>query len=214
MVSRAKDLFEAEAGSFGDTMMAHNGVAGYKIPEYQRQYNWKQEHLRRLLADSCQQPTSQVSSWACLEHKGREPCPAHPVPLSPRIRWHRSHRRPEAIPLPPSSCGPCSPYPSIRSRRPLPLFGWDETSIQERLAPVQPALFVQGPQNSEPYVLPHSLLLPLLQAAVAGGRAAVPLGKVYPASSRAEYPENPIEGGPVVVPFVSQDAWAVTEEEL
>ena len=51
MVSRAKDLFEAEAGSFGDTMMAHNGVAGYKVPEYQRQYNWKKEHLRRLLAD-------------------------------------------------------------------------------------------------------------------------------------------------------------------
>ena len=51
MVSRVKDLFEAEAGSFGDTMMAHNGVAGYKVPEYQRQYNWKQEHLRRLLAD-------------------------------------------------------------------------------------------------------------------------------------------------------------------
>ena len=51
MVSKVKDLFEAEAGSFGDTMMAHNGVAGYKIPEYQRQYNWRQEHLRRLLAD-------------------------------------------------------------------------------------------------------------------------------------------------------------------
>lgn len=51
MVSRVKDLFEAEAGSFGDTMMAHNGVAGYKIPEYQRQYNWRQEHLRRLLED-------------------------------------------------------------------------------------------------------------------------------------------------------------------
>ena len=51
MVSRVKDLFEAEAGSFGDTMMAHNGVAGYKIPEYQRQYNWRQEHLWRLLAD-------------------------------------------------------------------------------------------------------------------------------------------------------------------
>ena len=51
MVSRVKDLFEAEAGSFGDTMMAHNGVAGYKIPEYQRQYNWEQKHLERLLAD-------------------------------------------------------------------------------------------------------------------------------------------------------------------
>lgn len=51
MVSRVKDLFEAEAGSFGDTMMAHNGVAGYKIPEYQRQYNWRSEHLNRLLSD-------------------------------------------------------------------------------------------------------------------------------------------------------------------
>ena len=51
MVSRVKDLFEAEAGSFGDTMMAHNGVAGYKVPEYQRQYNWRQEHLSRLLSD-------------------------------------------------------------------------------------------------------------------------------------------------------------------
>ena len=49
MVSSVKDLFEAEAGSFGDTMMAHNGVAGYKIPEYQCQYNWKKEHLSRLL---------------------------------------------------------------------------------------------------------------------------------------------------------------------
>ena len=86
----------------------------------------------------------------------RDANPVHHIqsPLSPRIRWYRSHRRPEAIPLPPSSCGPCSPYPSIRSRRPLPLFGWDETSIQEPLAPVQPALFVQGPQNSEPYCAP------------------------------------------------------------
>ncbi len=51
MVSRVKDLFEAEAGSFGDTMMAHNGAAGFKVPEYQRQYNWERKHLRRLLAD-------------------------------------------------------------------------------------------------------------------------------------------------------------------
>ena len=51
IVSRVKDLFEAEAGSFGDTMMAHNGVAGYKVPEYQRQYNWRRDHLRRLLTD-------------------------------------------------------------------------------------------------------------------------------------------------------------------
>lgn len=51
MISQVKDTFQAEAGSFGDTMMAHNGVAGYKVPEYQRQYHWKDEHLNRLITD-------------------------------------------------------------------------------------------------------------------------------------------------------------------
>ena len=46
-----ENLFLAKSGSFYDTMMAHNGVAGYKIPEYQRQYNWDQVNLERLLAD-------------------------------------------------------------------------------------------------------------------------------------------------------------------
>ena len=49
---RAKDFFETEVGSFWDTMMVHNGNAGYKIPEYQRQYNWDEDHLKRLLVDS------------------------------------------------------------------------------------------------------------------------------------------------------------------
>lgn len=48
---RAKDFFETAVGSFWDTMMVHNGNAGYKIPEYQRQYNWDEDHLKRLLLD-------------------------------------------------------------------------------------------------------------------------------------------------------------------
>ena len=47
-MNQVEDLFKAQAGSFWETMMAHNGVAGYKIPEYQRQYNWNKEHLLRL----------------------------------------------------------------------------------------------------------------------------------------------------------------------
>ena len=50
-MNRVNDLFETEVGSFWDTMMAHNGSAGYTIPEYQRQYNWDKDHLERLLAD-------------------------------------------------------------------------------------------------------------------------------------------------------------------
>ena len=67
MVSRVKDLFEAEAGSFGETMVAHNNVAGYKIPDYQRQYNWKKEHLSRLLAD-CLNGFSRLSTSSNPEY--------------------------------------------------------------------------------------------------------------------------------------------------
>ena len=48
---RAKDFFETAVGSFWDTMMVHNGNAGYMIPEYQRQYSWNKNHLARLLSD-------------------------------------------------------------------------------------------------------------------------------------------------------------------
>ena len=48
---RAKDFFETAVGSYWDTMMVHNGNAGYMIPEYQRQYSWNKNHLERLLSD-------------------------------------------------------------------------------------------------------------------------------------------------------------------
>ena len=92
---------------------------------------------------SCQQPMQQDVSVVSLENEALGPCPPHPAPPSPQIRSQRSHRRPVALPAPRSSCGRCSPYPSIRSRRPLPLFGWYEAAIQKSLAPVQLALLVQ-----------------------------------------------------------------------
>ncbi|WP_419850299.1 DUF262 domain-containing protein [Candidatus Poriferisocius sp.] len=51
MPTRGRDLFEATTGTFWETMMSHNGNVGYKIPLYQRQYNWNTGHLRRLLQD-------------------------------------------------------------------------------------------------------------------------------------------------------------------
>ena len=45
------DLFTAEAGSFQETMMAIRGSAGFRIPIYQRPYDWDEDHLQRLIED-------------------------------------------------------------------------------------------------------------------------------------------------------------------
>ena len=73
-----------------------------------------------------------------LENEALEPCPLHPAPPSPQIRSQRSHRRPVALPAPRSSCGRCSPYPSIRSRRPLPFLAG--TKLPSRKAWLQSSL--------------------------------------------------------------------------
>ena len=44
-------LFEAKAENLSGTMGSHAGMAGFKIPEYQRAYDWKTENIRRLLED-------------------------------------------------------------------------------------------------------------------------------------------------------------------
>ena len=86
-------------------------------------------------------------------------------------------------PCPSSSCGRCSPYPSIRSRRPLPPF-WLVRSCHPEKPGSSPACPARPESaGSEPYVLPHSLLFPLLQAAVAGRRAPVSFRQVLPASA-------------------------------
>lgn len=45
------DLFKAEASNLHDTMTSHSGNAGFKIPDYQRAYDWSEEKVRRLLED-------------------------------------------------------------------------------------------------------------------------------------------------------------------
>ena len=51
-ISKASDLFEVAASSLGDIAMLDNGAAGFVVPEYQRQYDWSDEHIMRLYVDT------------------------------------------------------------------------------------------------------------------------------------------------------------------
>lgn len=46
-----KTLFEAEAASPSETAMLFNGGIGFRVPEYQRQYDWSQGNINRLVYD-------------------------------------------------------------------------------------------------------------------------------------------------------------------
>ncbi len=43
--------FIAKADNFWETMNSHSGNAGFRLPEYQRMYDWSQEKIKRLLED-------------------------------------------------------------------------------------------------------------------------------------------------------------------
>ena len=45
------DLFTAKADNFESTMTCHSGNVGFRVPEYQRTYNWSEENIKRLLED-------------------------------------------------------------------------------------------------------------------------------------------------------------------
>jgi len=45
------DLFEACASSLWGTMTSHSGTAGFRVPDYQRSYDWSEEKITRLLED-------------------------------------------------------------------------------------------------------------------------------------------------------------------
>ena len=45
------ELYEAESNNFENTMTCHNGNAGFRVPEYQRTYDWNEENIRRLIED-------------------------------------------------------------------------------------------------------------------------------------------------------------------
>lgn len=45
------EIFKAEADNFSDTMNSRSGNVGFRVPEYQRTYNWSKENIQRLLED-------------------------------------------------------------------------------------------------------------------------------------------------------------------
>lgn len=54
----ANDLFSASAASLWGTMISNGGVAGFRIPDYQRTYDWSTEKIGRLLEDCANSLTS------------------------------------------------------------------------------------------------------------------------------------------------------------
>lgn len=50
-MKKITDLFSAKSASLWDTMMSHNGSVGYRIPEYQRTYDWSHSKIKRMLED-------------------------------------------------------------------------------------------------------------------------------------------------------------------
>lgn len=51
MMKRIENRFEAKAASPSETAMLYNGGIGFRVPEYQRQYDWSQDNINRLLYD-------------------------------------------------------------------------------------------------------------------------------------------------------------------
>ena len=46
-----RNHFPAKTDNFWETMMSHSAGVGFRVPEYQRRYNWNQEQIKRLLED-------------------------------------------------------------------------------------------------------------------------------------------------------------------
>ena len=50
-MQRVTDPFTAKADNFKKTMSSDIGSAGFRVPEYQRTYDWSEENIKRLLED-------------------------------------------------------------------------------------------------------------------------------------------------------------------
>ena len=50
-MKKIKELFQAEASSPSETAMLHNGAVGFRIPEYQREYDWSKQNITRLYSN-------------------------------------------------------------------------------------------------------------------------------------------------------------------
>lgn len=50
-MKKIENLFEAKAASPSETAMLYNGGVGFRVPEYQRQYDWSEDNINRLFFD-------------------------------------------------------------------------------------------------------------------------------------------------------------------
>ncbi len=48
---RIPEIFKVRADNFSETMTGGSGTVSFKVPEYQRPYNWDQDNVQRLLVD-------------------------------------------------------------------------------------------------------------------------------------------------------------------
>jgi uncharacterized protein with ParB-like and HNH nuclease domain len=51
MINKIKNLFDAKAARPSENAMLYNGGIGFRVPEYQRQYDSSQDNINRLLYD-------------------------------------------------------------------------------------------------------------------------------------------------------------------
>lgn len=51
-MKKVGELFQVAASSLFETMISRGGTAGFRIPEYQRSYNWDSRKIARLLEDA------------------------------------------------------------------------------------------------------------------------------------------------------------------
>ena len=50
-MNSVSDLFITEADNFENTINSHGGNVGFRVPEYQRTYDWDTDNIKRLLED-------------------------------------------------------------------------------------------------------------------------------------------------------------------
>ena len=50
-MTMVQDIFKARADSFGETMIGGSGTVSFKLPDYQRPYDWDKRNVERLLQD-------------------------------------------------------------------------------------------------------------------------------------------------------------------
>ena len=50
-MTMVEDIFKARADSFGETMIGGSGTVSFKLPDYQRPYDWEKRNVERLLQD-------------------------------------------------------------------------------------------------------------------------------------------------------------------